>query len=325
MSHIDHDFVAYNALIYFWYESYTTMWTIKFYSYMVCFILFIIFISVANKNWRNLFGYRFILGIIFLYMGINVKDLWFSMVYSFQIINFYGFHICSHTFYFNTIIAACQFLIGIIFLCILFVMWFNVTDDSNINFGIPILMLVCVFASLMLVSVNDFFTLYLLIELQSFALYVLVGVNRFSFTGSSTSLKYFVYGSFASCILAFGISLIYGFTGTLDFVQLYYIITNLDTSSEFYYDILIGFLLVLVGLMFKLGIAPFHVWLPDIYEGAPFIVTFFLSIIPKIPALFILFRVFCFAYDYYHVVVNFSTPFLFISTCCAVLSIVLVV
>lgn len=127
---------------------------------------------------------------------------------------------------------------------------------------------------------NDFFSLYLGVELQSFVLYVLCAYKRDAFS-SEAGLKYFVLGAFSSGILLFGISLLYGFTGSTNFDDIYSLFylssENLTSNIGF----LIGFVFFSVGFFFKLGVFPFHMWVPDVYEGSPTIVTVILAAVSK--------------------------------------------
>jgi len=127
---------------------------------------------------------------------------------------------------------------------------------------------------------NDFFSLYLGVELQSFVLYVLCAYKRDAFS-SEAGLKYFVLGAFSSGILLFGISLLYGFTGSTNFDDIYSLFyfssENLISNIGF----LIGFVFFSVGFLFKLGVFPFHMWVPDVYEGSPTIVTAILAAVSK--------------------------------------------
>lgn len=127
---------------------------------------------------------------------------------------------------------------------------------------------------------NDFFSLYLSVELQSFVLYVLCSYKRDAFS-SEAGLKYFVLGAFSSGVLLFGISLIYGFTGSTNFDDVYSLffptLSVLDSNAGF----LIGFIFFSVGFFFKLGVFPFHMWVPDVYEGSPTLVTSILAVLSK--------------------------------------------
>jgi NADH-quinone oxidoreductase subunit N len=151
-----------------------------------------------------------------------------------------------------------QLFILFIFICVLVVMLFQAVDDSNISIGTPLVMLFCVLGSCLLLMVRDFFALYLFLELQSLALYVLVCIRKNSHVSSEVSLKYFIYGSFASCILLYGVSLIYGSLGTLEFNYVSSLI-KISAYNDLPLTLFIGFGLILSGLFFKLGVAPFHV------------------------------------------------------------------
>lgn len=137
-------------------------------------------------------------------------------------------------------------------------MYKNVDKENYLYLELPIFILFSIVGMFFLISANNLFVLYLALELQSLALYILCSINRYSNLSIEAGLKYFIFGSFSSCILLFGISLIYGFTGTLDYYQL-----NIFLSSDFPNDfmflgILFSFCCILVGLLFKLAIFPFH-------------------------------------------------------------------
>lgn len=127
---------------------------------------------------------------------------------------------------------------------------------------------------------NDFFSFYLSVELQSFVLYVLCAYKRDAFS-SEAGLKYFVLGAFSSGILLFGISMIYGFTGTTNFDDLYSLFLPSISILGFHSGLLIGVVFFSVGFLFKLGVFPFHTWVPDAYEGAPTVVTAILAALSK--------------------------------------------
>jgi len=145
------------------------------------------------------------------------------------------------------------------------------------------------FASLgmmILVSAHNFLTVYLGLELLSLSLYAMVAMQRDSFLASESAMKYFVLGAIASGMLLYGISIIYGLTGTLDLGEVAVRITAVDQ------DVLLAFGLVfmIVGIAFKLGAVPFHMWVPDVYHGAPTAVTLFIGSAPKIAAFAMLMR-----------------------------------
>lgn len=132
-----------------------------------------------------------------------------------------------------------------------------------------------------LVSCNDFLTLYITIEFQSLSLYVLASFKQNSLFSIEAGLKYFILGTFSSGLLLFGISLLYGFVGTLNFNELDMIFQN-NILLRDDYIFKLGLLFFFSSLLFKISAAPYHMWTPDVYQGAPTIVTLFFSVVPKI-------------------------------------------
>ncbi|HEX2580771.1 MAG TPA: NADH-quinone oxidoreductase subunit NuoN [Dongiaceae bacterium] len=160
-------------------------------------------------------------------------------------------------------------------------------EDMN-RFELPVLMVFSVLGMMMMVSANNLIALYLGLELQSLALYVLAAFRRNSLRASEAGLKYFVLGALSSGMLLYGASLIYGFTGTLQFDRL---ATFLHAHGGVEIGLLMGLIFLLVGLAFKISAVPFHMWTPDVYEGAPTPITAFFSISPKVAAFALLGRV----------------------------------
>ncbi|KPG63049.1 NADH:ubiquinone oxidoreductase subunit N [Candidatus Liberibacter asiaticus] len=144
-------------------------------------------------------------------------------------------------------------------------------------FEFPVIMLMAVLGMLCMISANDMISFYMSLELQSFALYVLIAMNRKSVFSIEAALKYFVLGAFSSAFLLYGISFIYGFTGCTGFSQ---IATSLFIGHRSFV-LIVGVVLILVGLFFKMALVPFHMWIPDVYEGSPMFMTAFLATIPK--------------------------------------------
>lgn len=173
--------------------------------------------------------------------------------------------------------------------------WFR--KAGNARFEYPLLMLLSVLGMLVLVSSGNLLTLYMGLELTSLPLYVLAAINRDNLKSTEAGLKYFVLGSLASGMLLFGISLIYGFSGTLDFASIAQVLAQVTAQSEALAQpmavslgLLVGLLLVMVGFCFKISAVPFHMWTPDVYEGAPTPVTAFFAVAPKIAAITLLAR-----------------------------------
>jgi NADH-quinone oxidoreductase subunit N len=137
---------------------------------------------------------------------------------------------------------------------------------------------------------NEFFIIYLALELQNLILYILTSLRRWRSKSIESSMKYYIMGSFSSGLLLYGIVMLFGYFGTLDFIEISYLIKDiLVLEIEIYYIIYMSFF-ILIGLLFKLGVAPFHWWVPEIYEGAPVIITLFFSIIPKFSLIVILYK-----------------------------------
>jgi NADH-quinone oxidoreductase subunit N len=155
-------------------------------------------------------------------------------------------------------------------------------DHRIDRFEFPVMILLAATGMMVMVSASDLITLYVGFELQSLALYVTASFDRDSVRSTEAGLKYFVLGALASGMLLYGISLVYGFAGTTSFTALAGLFRGGTTPSA---GLVIGVVFVSVGLAFKVSAVPFHMWTPDVYEGAPTPVTAFFSVAPKIAAL----------------------------------------
>ena len=156
----------------------------------------------------------------------------------------------------------------------------------------PVLILFSVIGMLLMSSSMDLISLYMALELQSLPLYVIAAINRDNLKSSEAGLKYFILGALSSGLLLFGMSLVYGAVGD----------TSFSSISEFSSQgmtnlLLIGLVFMLAGLAFKISLVPFHMWTPDVYEGAPTPVTAFFAIVPKIAAMTVMIRFTFFAFD----------------------------
>jgi NADH-quinone oxidoreductase subunit N len=154
------------------------------------------------------------------------------------------------------------------------------------GFEFPVLILLSTLGMMMLISANDFIALYLGLELMSLSLYVIAAYRRDSLRATEAGLKYFVLGALSSGMLLYGASLIYGYSGTVAFSG---VAAALHDHSSL--GVVFGLVFVLAGLAFKISAVPFHMWTPDVYEGAPTPVTTFFASAPKIAAMAILVRV----------------------------------
>lgn len=150
------------------------------------------------------------------------------------------------------------------------------------RFEYPLLVALSSLGMMLMISANDLMSLYVGLELQSLALYVIAAFQRDSVRSTEAGIKYFVLGSVASGMLLFGASLIYGFCGGTAFVQISRALLD-GKAGEL--GTVIGLVFVVAGLAFKIAAVPFHMWTPDVYEGAPTPVTAFFAISPKIAAL----------------------------------------
>lgn len=157
-----------------------------------------------------------------------------------------------------------------------------------LKFELPILILLGTVGMMMMASAGDFIALYLGVELHSLASYVLASIRRDDVRASEAGLKYFVLGALSSCMLLYGVSLIYGFTGTTSFAVL---ATALPADGSVSLGVVVGLVFLLAGLAFKVAAVPFHMWSPDVYEGAPTPITAFFAAAGKVAAVAVLTRV----------------------------------
>ena len=168
-------------------------------------------------------------------------------------------------------------------------------------FEYPVLILFSILGMLVMLSSNDFITLYLGLELQSLSLYVLAAIKKDSLKSSEAGLKYFILGALASGFFLFGVSLLFGITGTTTYTVLSNNILSVENNSLL---LIFSIILILSSIAFKLSIAPFHMWTPDVYEGAPTSVTAFFAVVPKIAAIGVLMRILYIALIDIHLIWN---------------------
>jgi NADH-quinone oxidoreductase subunit N len=154
-----------------------------------------------------------------------------------------------------------------------------------LRFEYPILVALSVLGMMMMVSAGDLMSLYMGLELQSLALYVVASLRRDSAKSSEAGLKYFVLGALSSGLLLYGASLVYGYAGTTLFSG---ILSTL--GDEIPLGLLLGLVFMLAGLAFKVSAAPFHMWTPDVYEGSPTPITMFFATAPKVAAMALIAR-----------------------------------
>ncbi|WP_116597233.1 NADH-quinone oxidoreductase subunit NuoN [Primorskyibacter marinus] len=156
-----------------------------------------------------------------------------------------------------------------------------------LRFEFPLLIALAVVGMMMMVSAGDLMALYMGLELQSLALYVVAAIRRDSARSTEAGLKYFVLGALSSGLLLYGASLTYGFAGTTLFSG----IVQTATEGHVSLGLLFGLVLIACGLAFKVSAVPFHMWTPDVYEGSPTPVTAFFATAPKVAAMALFARV----------------------------------
>ncbi len=158
--------------------------------------------------------------------------------------------------------------------------------EKMVHFEMPILIGLATLGMLLMVSASSFIALYLGMELQSLALYVLAAFNRDSVRSTEAGLKYFVLGALSSGMMLYGISLIYGFTGTTEFAGVAQVIAASGTGI----GLIFGLVFLIAGLAFKISAVPFHMWAPDVYEGSPTPITAFFTTAAKVAAFALMIR-----------------------------------
>ena len=164
--------------------------------------------------------------------------------------------------------------------------------EHALRFEYPVLMLFATLGMLMMISADDLMSLYLGLELQSLSLYVIAAFRRDNLRSTEAGLKYFVLGALSSGMLLYGASMIYGFAGTTSFRGLASVLAEISVAGEApSLGLVVGLVFLIAGLAFKVSAVPFHMWTPDVYEGAPTPVTAFFATAPKIAAMALFVRV----------------------------------
>jgi NADH-quinone oxidoreductase subunit N len=159
-----------------------------------------------------------------------------------------------------------------------------IIDNKLAKFEYPIIILLSILGMFFMVSSNDIILFYLGLELQSLSLYILAAIDRDNLRSSESGIKYFVLSALSSGLLLYGCSLLYGFTGSTNFDLIAEELTKENTGAIF------AMVFILVGLAFKVSAVPFHMWTPDVYEGAPTSITSYFAVVPKVAGLAVLIK-----------------------------------
>lgn len=226
------------------------------------------------------FGKLSILVLFLTFLLVNNNPISFMIVY-------------QNTFIFDLLTANVKQILLISTICCLFIFEDNLIRQQINNFEYFILILCAVLGLLFLISSYDLISLYLAIEMQSLCLYVLAASKKNSSFSTEAGLKYFLLGSFSSALLLFGMSILYGCTGTTNFENFTLLLSGVDLDN-FSTTSSISNALLFVGaaFFFKIAAAPFHMWSPDVYEGSPTSSTIFFAVIPKIALFAVFIRMF---------------------------------
>ena len=235
-------------------------------------IMFLLILGVFKKNSSNLI---YNLSAIFLLVTL-------VLIFSFPIqteINL--FNESYKIDYLSTFMKILTMISGF-FVLIASSRYLKVLKIFQIEYSI--LILCSILGMMVMISSNDLIVFYVGLELQSLAMYVLASFNREQIKSSEAGLKYFVLSALSSGLLLYGCSLVYGFSGSTNFVV---ISENINSSQ---YSLTFAIVFILVGLAFKIAAVPFHMWAPDVYEGSPTSVTLFFAVVPKIAALTVFIR-----------------------------------
>jgi NADH-quinone oxidoreductase subunit N len=285
-----------------------------FYSFAPEFLLIILglilvshfsFIS-TTKEYAVLINYssNFIIYILFLIL----------FLFCYNILNY---ETIQKTFFNNSLILDNNLIIIKIFLLLISIYIILISKSYFISnpmgyFEYNLLLICGITGSLFTICANDFLILYIALEIQALAFYIMSCLKKSSYSTES-ALKYFIIGSFASSILIFGISIIVLITGHYNFENIKnFLIYTYKLKDFFIIYIYLGSLLILVALLFKLAIAPFHNWVADIYEGITTPTALFFATVPKISIFVILTRI---IYDVFYNIFYIFQPFLIICCC----------
>lgn len=256
-----------------------------FFFFNIIFLILIIMGKGIHKKLRNFFN----VGLKDSFLFVLNKQIVGFFFFLFLILFFLIFALFDKRFFFFDftffsdnfiLITKAVSLVSMFFLIFLSNSYLK-SESILKSFEYFILFVLSLLGMFFLLSSNDFLSLYITVEFQSLALYVLASFKQNSLFSIEAGLKYFILGTFSSGLLLFGASLLYGFSGTLNFNELDMLFQfNIIFRNDYLFKL--GLLFFFSSLMFKFTAAPFHMWAPDVYQGSPTIVTFFFSLTPKI-------------------------------------------
>ena len=240
----------------------------------ICAIVILFITPFLKKNSYLTIAYLSLF-VIFLSQFLILKDIFYSEII------FNGFFVVD---------SFGSFLKSLILIGAGLIFYFYLTVNNPKSLKRPefaIILLISIVGMLLMISSNDLLSLFMSMELQSLSLYILVSFSRDDFTSSEAGVKYFIIGSLSTCIFLFGTSLVYGLVGSTSFNEISVFMSDLYSTPTM---LIVGLIFILVSLSLKISAAPFHMWTPDVYQGAPSIITTLLSTLPKIAAFGVLIR-----------------------------------
>lgn len=265
--------------------GFSSFWAFYFLFFFFLFSL-IILIILKKNNSQNIKSFKYFCLFIIICLVVDLV-LWFNNINL----------DCSY-FYFNEqilITPLSLYVIGFA-ITVVIIFFFSIMDyfdkqEGGIIYEFPLIILASLIGVILIIVSNSFFLTYFALEIQSFSLYILAASKRYSNKASEAALKYFIYGSLASAIFLFGSSIIFSFTGFITYNTVFSFIWAISFEDPHMSGIFFGLFLILISIIIKLGLFPFHFWVPDVYEGVSTLVTYFFSVIPKISLFFLVLNI----------------------------------
>lgn len=218
--------------------------------YFVSLSLLVLLVALYYKIYNyNVQSFKKLIGLSIF--GLVIYILLLLHCLSFKVALYY-----DKAFYFTTTSVIIKLIITIILICIFIAMLDYFTSEKYLIMELPFIMFMSVEGMFLLLIANDLFLIFLSMELQSLSLYILAAIKRYSNVSIEAGLKYFILGSFSSGLMLFGISLIYGFTGTTNLYKIHLLMYASSVSNDV--SMSLGYILILCAFLFKLGLVPFH-------------------------------------------------------------------